>query len=230
MRLFGFGLFACLIQGLAALSVQAALPPDIEASIKKFIQKSPSVNGLRVEIDFNDPNQAFPACLGGVIEVASPPGVTRLWGRTTIQVRCAKAAWMINVPVNIHAYGDYVIAGRYLPMGQRIDMGDIRVIEGDLSTLPDDVLRTPKASYERVLVRPVQMGSPIGLNDLKESSVIKVGDPVRIQLMGKDFQVSGEGTAQTAGLVGDMVRIRLLDGQILQGKVLRPGVVGINME
>jgi flagella basal body P-ring formation protein FlgA len=48
--------------------------------------------------------------------------------------------------------------------------------------------------------------------------------------MGKDFQVSGEGTAQTAGLVGDMVRIRLLDGQILQGKVLRPGVVGINME
>jgi flagella basal body P-ring formation protein FlgA len=123
-----------------------------------------------------------------------------------------------------------VIAGRYLPMGQRIDMGDIRVIEGDLSTLPDDVLRTPKASYERVLVRPVQMGSPIGLNDLKESSVIKVGDPVRIQLMGKDFQVSGEGTAQTAGLVGDMVRIRLLDGQILQGKVLRPGVVGINME
>jgi flagella basal body P-ring formation protein FlgA len=137
---------------------------------------------------------------------------------------------MINVPVNIHAYGDYVIAGRYLPMGQRIDMGDIRVIEGDLSTLPDDVLRTPKASYERVLVRPVQMGSPIGLNDLKESSVIKVGDPVRIQLMGKDFQVSGEGTAQTAGLVGDMVRIRLLDGQILQGKVLRPGVVGINME
>ena len=230
MRFFGFGLFACLIQCLAAISVQAALPPDIEASIKKFIQKSPSVNGLRVEIDFYAPNQAFPACLGGVIEVASPPGVTRLWGRTTIQVRCAKAAWMINVPVNIHAYGDYVIAGRYLPMGQKIDIGDIRVIEGDLSTLPDDVLRSPKAGYERILVRPVQMGSPIGLNDLKESSVIKVGDPVRIQLMGKDFQVSGEGTAQTAGLVGDMVRVRLLDGQILQGKVLRPGVVGINME
>lgn len=230
MRWFGYALFACLIQCFAALSVQASLPPDIEASIKKYIQKSPSVNGLRVEIDFSNPNQTFPACLGGSIEILSPPGVTRLWGRTTIQVRCAKAAWMINVPVNIRAYGDYVIAGRYLPMGQKIEIGDIRVIEGDLSTLPDDVLRTPKASYERVLVRPVQMGSPIGLNDLKESSVIKVGDPVRIQLMGKDFQVTGEGTAQTAGLLGDMVRIRLIDGQILQGKVLRPGVVGVNME
>jgi flagella basal body P-ring formation protein FlgA len=230
MRLIGFALFACLTQFFSAPVAQAALPPDIEASIKRFIQKSPSVNGLRVEIEFNDSNQTFPACLGGTIEVASPPGVNRLWGRTTVQVRCAKAAWMINVPVNIRAFGDYVVAGRYLPMGQRIEMGDIRVIEGDLSTLPDDVLRSPKASYERILVRPVQMGSPIGLNDLKESSVIKIGDPVRIQLIGKDFQVSGEGTAQTAGLVGDMVRIRLLDGQILQGKVLRPGVVGINME
>jgi len=230
MRLLSFALFACLIPCFAMPSAQAALPPDIEASIKRYIQKSPSVSGLRVEIDFSDPNQAFPACLGGTIEILSPPGVTRLWGRTTIQVRCAKAAWMINVPVNIRAYGDYVIAGRYLPMGQRIEIGDIRVIEGDLSTLPDDVLRTPKASYERVLVRPVQMGSPIGLNDLRESSVIKIGDPVRIQLMGKDFQVSGEGTDQTAGLVGVMVRIRLLDGQILQGKVLRPGVVSINME
>jgi flagella basal body P-ring formation protein FlgA len=137
---------------------------------------------------------------------------------------------MINVPVHIRAFGDYVVAGRYLPMGQKVEIGDIRVIEGDLSTLPDDVLRNPKAAYERALVRPLQMGSPIGLNDLKESSVIKIGDPVRIQLMGRDFQVSGEGTAQTAGLVGDMVRVRLLDGQILQGKVLRPGVIGINME
>lgn len=230
MRFFRTTFFACLIQCLGVVSAQAALPPDIEVSIKKYIQKSPSVNGLRVEVEINDSNQTIPACLGGTIEIASPPGVLRLWGRTTIQVRCAKAAWMINVPVHIRAFGDYVVAGRYLPMGQKVEIGDIRVIEGDLSTLPDDVLRNPKAAYERALVRPLQMGSPIGLNDLKESSVIKVGDPVRIQLMGKDFQVSGEGTAQTAGLVGDMVRVRLLDGQILQGKVLRPGVIGINME
>jgi len=76
----------------------------------------------------------------------------------------------------------------------------------------------------------LQMGMPIGLNDLKESAVIKVGDPVRIQLTGKDFQVSGEGVAQTTGMIGDMVRVRLSDGQVLQGKVLRPGIIGVNME
>ena len=74
------------------------------------------------------------------------------------------------------------------------------------------------------------MGSPIGLNDLKETSVVKAGDPVRLILTGKDFEVSGEGTAQSAGMVGDMVRVRLADGQVLQGRVLRPSVVMVNVE
>jgi flagella basal body P-ring formation protein FlgA len=229
MRLFGFALFACLIQCFLGAPAQAALPPDVDASIKRYIQKSPSVNGLRVEFELTEPNQVIPACLGGSIEILTPVGV-RLWGRSTLQLRCAKASWMVNVPLNIHAYGDYVVASRYLPFGQKIESGDIRLIEGDLSVLPDDVLRTPRAAYDKVLGRPLQMGSPIGLNDLKESSVIKVGDPVLIQLVGNGFQVSGEGTAQTTGMVGDMVRVRLVDGQVLQGRVLRPGVIGVNVE
>ena len=216
---------------LATLSqaLHAALPPDIDQAIKRFIQKSPTVNGLRVETEWLEPNLTIPACLGGSVEILAPTGA-RLWGRSMIQLRCTKAAWLINVPVNIHAYGDYVVASRYLPFGQKLEIGDIRVIEGDLTVLPDDVLRNPRAAYERILGKSLQMGMPIGLNDLKESAVIKVGDPVRIQLTGKDFQVSGEGIAQTPGMIGDMVRVRLSDGQVLQGKVLRPGIISVNME
>ena len=218
-----------LMLWLLAISAQATMTPDLEASIKRYIQKSPSVNGLRVEVQLIEPNQMIPPCIGGSIEIITPPGV-RLWGRSTLQLRCAKASWMVNVPLNIRAFGDYVVASRYLPFGQKLESGDIRVIEGDLSVLPDDVLRTPRAAYDKVLGRPLQMGAPIGLNDLKESAVVKSGDPVLIQLVGKGFQVSGEGTAQSSGMVGDMVRVRLMDGQTLQGRVLRPGVVGVNLE
>jgi flagella basal body P-ring formation protein FlgA len=125
MRFFGTTFFACLIQCLGVVSAQAALPPDLEASMKRFIQKSPSVNGLRVELELIEPNQVIPACLGGSIEILTPPGV-RLWGRSTLQLRCAKASWMLNVPVNIRAYGDYVVASRYLPFGQKIENGGQR--------------------------------------------------------------------------------------------------------
>jgi flagella basal body P-ring formation protein FlgA len=207
----------------------ATIPPDIEKDIKRFVQKSPNVNGLRVEVEFLEANLNMPTCTGGTVEISAAPG-TRIWGKTTLQLRCAKAAWMINVPLNVHVFGDYVVASRYLPFGSKLDQADMRVIEGDLSLVPDDVLRSPKIAYERALSKSMQMGSPIGLNDLKESSVIKAGDPVRLILTGRDFEVSGEGVAQTPGIVGDMVRVRLADGQVLQGKVLRQSVVMINVE
>ena len=225
MRFWGIILTAFFL----GTSAQAALAPDLDKEITRFIQKSPSVNGLRVQVEQVDPNIAVPACIGGAIEISTQPGA-RVWGRTTLQLRCAKAGWMVNVPFNIRVFGDYVVASRYLPFGQKIEPGDIRVIEGELNLLPDDVLRNPKAAYDRVLSRSLQMGSPLGLNDLKESSVIKVGDPVRLVLSGKDFEVSGEGIAQTSGMIGDMVRVRLADGQVLQGKVLRPSVVRVTIE
>ena len=225
MRFWGIILTAFFL----GTSAQAALAPDLDKEITRFIQKSPSVNGLRVQVEQVDPNIAVPACIGGAIEISTQPGA-RVWGRTTLQLRCAKAGWMVNVPFNIRVFGDYVVASRYLPFGQKIEPGDIRVIEGELNLLPDDVLRTPKGAYDRLLNRSLQMGSPIGLNDLRESSVIKVGDPVRLVLSGKDFEVSGEGIAQTSGMIGDMVRVRLADGQVLQGKVLRPSVVRVTIE
>jgi flagella basal body P-ring formation protein FlgA len=225
MRFWGMILAAYFL----GTSAQAAIAPEVEREITRFIQSSPSVNGLRVQADLVEPNIVVPACVGGSIEISTQPGA-RVWGRTTLQLRCAKAAWMINVPFNIRVFGSYVVASQYLAFGQKIEPSDLRVTEGDLTLLPDDVLRTPKAAYDRVLGRSIQMGSPIGLNDLKESSVIKVGDPVRLVLKGKDFEVSGEGVAQTSGMIGDMVRVRLADGQVLQGKVLRPSVVVVTVE
>ena len=225
MRFWGIILTAFFL----GTSAQAALAPDLDKEITRFIQKSPSVNGLRVQAEQVDPNIVVPACIGGAIEISTQPGA-RVWGRTNLQLRCAKAGWMVNIPFNIRVFGDYVVASRYLPFGQKIESTDIRVIEGELNLLPDDVLRNPKAAYDRVLSRSLQMGSPIGLNDLRESSVIKVGDPIRLILIGKDFEVSGEGIAQTAGMIGDMVRVRLVDGQVLQGKVLRSSVVAVLIE
>jgi len=225
MRFWGILLTAYFL----GTSAQAALTPDLDKEITRFIQKSPSVNGLRVQIEQLDPNIVVPACIGGVIEISAQPGA-RVWGRTILQLRCARAGWMVNIPLNIRVFGDYVVASRYLPFGQKIESGDIRIIEGELNLLPDDVLRTPKGAYDRILSRPLQMGSPIGLNDLREASVVKVGDPVRLVLTGKDFEVSGEGIAQTSGMLGDMVRVRLADGQVLQGKVLRPSVVRVTIE
>jgi flagella basal body P-ring formation protein FlgA len=205
------------------------IPLEVQNNIRRFIQKSPTVLGFRTEVDFLDPSMNLPSCQGGSSVVLSAPNV-RLWGRSLVQVRCLKAAWLYNIPLMIRVYGDYVVSTRYLQPGNRLSSSDMRISHGDLTSVPDDVIRTPKEADDRVLTRPIQMGMPIGLNDLRETAVIKVGDPVTILLKGRDFQVTGSGTAQTQGMINDMVRVRLNDGQVLQGKVIRPGVVEMTLD
>jgi len=134
------------------------------------------------------------------------------------------------VPLMVRVYGDYVISTRYLQAGNRLSSSDMRVINGDLTSVQDDVIRAPKEADDRVLTRPIQMGMPIGLNDLRETAVIRIGDPVTILLKGRDFQVTGSGVAQSQGMINDMVRVRLNDGQVLQGKIIRPGVVEMTLD
>ena len=205
------------------------IPVEVQNNIRRFVQKSPAISGFRTEVDFLDPSMNLPTCPGGTIEVLSAPNV-RLWGRSLIQLRCLKAAWLYNIPLIVRVYGDYVISTRYLQAGNRLSSSDMRVINGDLTSVQDDVIRAPKEADDRVLTRPIQMGMPIGLNDLRETAVIKVGDPVTIVLKGRDFQVTGSGVAQTQGMINDMVRVRLNDGQVLQGKVISPGVVEMTLD
>ena len=73
MRGFRLPIFICCLHWFLAISAQAALAPDLEASIKRYIQKSPTVNGLRVEVQLIEPNQVIPACIGGTIEIITPP-------------------------------------------------------------------------------------------------------------------------------------------------------------
>ncbi|NBP93742.1 MAG: hypothetical protein EBU48_06755, partial [Burkholderiaceae bacterium] len=69
------------------------IPLEVQNNIRRFIQKSPTVLGFRTEVDFLDPSMNLPSCQGGSIEVLSAPNV-RLWGRSLVQVRCLKAAWL----------------------------------------------------------------------------------------------------------------------------------------
>ena len=213
---------------LLAQNAIANIPPDVDVAIKRFVARNPMVAGMQTEVEYIDQNPTIQAC-PEKIEVGSQPGI-RLWGRTSVQLRCRKLAWTYNLAIRVRVIGDYVVAGRYLQGNVKVAQGDLRVVQGDLTDLTDDVLRSVKDGYNRILVRPVQAGMPIGLNDLREPAVIAIGDPVRILISGKDFEVTGEGVAQTSGMVGDTVKVKLYDGQTISGKILRAGVVVVNTQ
>jgi flagella basal body P-ring formation protein FlgA len=218
------GIVATLLIGRYAI----ALPPELEQSIKRYVAKSPMVAGLQTEIEFLDTAPNLQSC-PEKIEISMQPG-TRLWGRSNLELRCNKLAWTYNLAIKVRVLGDYVVANRYLQFGVKLAKGDLNVVRGDLAELPDDVLRNPKDAYDRLLTRSIQMGMKIGLNDLKEAAVISIGDPVRVLVYGQDFEVTGDGVAESAGMIGDTVRVKLYDGQAISGKVRSQGVVVVRTQ
>jgi flagella basal body P-ring formation protein FlgA len=219
---FGIGFAG---QGLA----QTQIPLELDKSIRQLVSKHPTVAGLKVDVEYLDSKVKIPSC-SGPIDVALPARV-RPWGRVTLQLRCKTGkGWFLSLPIKVSIYGEYVLTTRFIQSGYKISQADLRIAEGDLSAMPDDLIRSVGEAVGRQVLRPIQAGSYISLNNLKEPSVIRVGDRVRVRVIGLSFQATGEGVAQTAGSVNEIIKVRLPDGQVLQGKISAPGVVEINIE
>ncbi len=206
----------------------AALTPEFEQIIKRYVAKNPMVANLQTEVEFLDPAPNLQSC-PEKLEISLQPG-TRLWGRTNLELRCKKLAWTYNLSIKVRVMGEYVVANRYLQANIKLSKGDLNTVQGDLAELPDDVLRFTKDAYGRVLTRPIQMGMKLSLNDIKELSVVSQGDRVSVVITGPSFEATGDGVAMSAGMIGDAVTVKLLDGQTVTGRVKEQGVVVVKTQ
>jgi flagella basal body P-ring formation protein FlgA len=130
----------------------------------------------------------------------------------------------------VGAKRSHLAASRALQAGSTLDVGEFVTVESDWSSLPDDVVTEPDQVLGRTLVRSIAAGTPLSLNLLRQTSVIKTGERVRVQMSGSNFVVSGEGQALQAGAIGEQVRIKMANGQAVSATVLRQGVVEVRID
>lgn len=202
------------------------LPPEILARITKMVRSHPSLDGLKVEVRVGRTRQRLGECPNPPEVVLATPKA-RPWGSFSVVVRCPKPFWGVTVAVQTRVFGPQVVAKRYLAQGTRLKADDLEVVSTDITRTPVDLARSIEEVQGKVLGQPLAQGANVVLNILREPSVIKVGEGVRVQIQGKGFQASGEGVAMSAGAIGDSIRVRMPDGQQVSGRVARAGVVEV---
>jgi flagella basal body P-ring formation protein FlgA len=69
----------------------------------------------------------------------------------------------------------------------------------------------------RHLARAVAAGEPLRAADLRPRQWFAAGDSVKIVAVGAGFSVSGDGQALSAGIEGQLVRVRTDNGRIVSG-------------
>lgn len=222
-----------LIWGLATASMaqpSAMVQPSVMAQapvtaspsadpVRDFIHKSipASQSGMRIDVSVGqlDPRLRLAPC--GRIEPYLLPG-TRLWGRTSIGVRCLEGAqWSVSLPVTVSVHGPALVAAEPLAAGSAAAMAPVRIEETELTREPGTPLTDPAQLVGRSLIRPIAAGQVIRMEHLRVQPTVAAGDPVRIEMMGRGFVVQAEGYALVAGGEGQPVRARTENGRIVAG-------------
>lgn len=157
------------------------------------------------------------------------PNGGRLWGRTTIGVKCiAPTPWTIYVRATVQVIAEYVVTAAPLAQGQVIGPNDITKVKGDLSNLPNGIITDPAQAIGRTANISLALGAPIRQDTLRSNRVVQQGQAVRVVSTGPGFQITTEARALTNGSEGQMVQAKTSAGQVVSGIAKSGGILEIN--
>lgn len=222
---------AILLTGLSSLlplTVSAYQDPvPVKHAVEDYLRIQ--TKGLPGSVSYSvgsiDPGNQLPPCAGFLVKQEAG----RLWGRVNLTVQCqAGATWSIYVPVQIKVFGNYLVARRNLARGQILTENDLETRQGDLTEQPGTMLESPSLALGKILDVSLAAGQPLRTDALRAPFVVQQGQRVTLISGGPGFSVSSEGVAINNATEGQVVRVRLANGQTISGLAKGNGVVEIN--
>ncbi|OWY30943.1 flagella basal body P-ring formation protein FlgA [Herbaspirillum robiniae] len=233
-----FATLALLGCGLAASAVAVAQNDpnspqrqnlqELQQTAEQFLKSQTSglPGSVTVTVDPVDSRLNLAYCIE---PQAFMPNGARLWGRTTIGIKCvAPSPWTVYVRANVQVISDYLVAAVPLAQGQTISAGDITRVRGDMSSLPSGVVTEESQAVGRVAAMSVRAGTPLRMDAIRNQRVVQQGQPVRVVSNGPGFQISTEARALTNANEGQMAQARTAAGQVVSGVAKAGGILEIN--
>jgi flagella basal body P-ring formation protein FlgA len=217
-----------LTQGAAA---QEPAGRQEHASLRQTVEQylRTQANGLpgtvSIALGAIDPRLSLPACTAP--EAFLPPGA-RVWGRTTVGVRCrAPSPWTVYISATVRVHGEYIATAAPLIPGQSIGPKDIAKVRGDLTALPPGIVTDPSQALGRTVVIALPAGTPLRQDGLRSQQAIRQGQTVRVESSGPGFTVSSEARALNNANEGEVAQARAANGQMVSGVARIGGVVEV---
>ncbi|KYC29320.1 Flagella basal body P-ring formation protein FlgA [Sterolibacterium denitrificans] len=220
-------LLLLLLIGSPALAQQD--PAPVGKAVEDFLRIQ--TQGLPGQVEFEmtalDPRNNLASCAQLDVSLA---GGARLWGRSSVMVRCLDAGgWRIHVPVTIRVIGDYLLTARALTTGQLVTSADLARSNGDLTSLPNGILTDEEQAIGRTAALSIPAGRPLRGDMLRQPLAVQQNQSVKVISSGPGFQVAGnDGRALNAGAEGQVVQVRMANGRIVSGIARAGGIVEIN--
>ncbi len=185
------------------------------------LRPAAGVAPLRMEVSVGALDSRLKLAPCARIEPYVPVG-TRLWGKTRLGLRCLEgsAKWNVFLPVAIRAWGPaWVIRGDVAP-GAVLTEGDAVEAEVDWADDRSAIIANPAQWVGQVAARALTTGQALRQGMTRAAQVFQAGAQVRVVAQGAGFQISSDGLALSAGVVGQLARVKMDNGRVMSGVVL----------
>ena len=208
------------VLSLFASVAQSALPQDIN---QYFRQIHGEKNSISIEI--KTPIDRWPNCEKPQI---SPAVGGRNMGNVSLPVQCGKKKQFMQLTVNV--MGQYYVATRNISRGEIVEFVDIGTKKGLLHKLPAGAATDKIAVRGTIALRNISAGQTLTNSMLRRPWAIKSGQTVFVFATGDNFSVKYEGRAINNAVTGGNLRVRLVNGQVVNGEALENGSVKVALK
>ncbi len=225
-----------LLGAVPAAWAQAAEPEFVQGARQWLNQaaaglSASSIAPLRVEVSVGSLDNRLQLAPCAKVEPYLPAG-SKLWGRTRIGLRCVDGAarWNVYLPVTVKAYGKAWVVKGNLPTGAVLNAGDLMQAEVDWAEdAVNAVLADPTQWLGQSTTRPLVTGQALRQGMVRSPQVFPAGAQVRVVAAGPGFEITADGQAISAGVVGQPARVRMDNGRVMSGMVLDTRTVKLEL-
>ncbi len=217
-----------LTLGLGLAGAQTFAPAsegnDVYASAQRWLTDSLAQQGrdlplrLEVEVGQLDPRLNLAPCQQ--IQPYLPPNV-RLWGRARLGLRCVQGPtkWNVFLPITVKAWGPaWVIKSQIVP-GTTLTEADAMATEVDWAENYSPIVANQADWVGKTATRMLSAGQALRQGMVKDPQVFQSGAQVRVVVVGTGFEIVSRAQALSAGVVGQGAKVRMDNGQVVNGTV-----------
>ncbi len=212
---------------LLSSTAQAATPEALRELAERFLRERAQGIAGQVNISVATPSPRNPLANCKQPE-AFVPAAQKNWGHITVGLRCSETpAASLYLSASVSVIGSYVVMARPVAGGQAIGIDDVRLVEGELSSLPGDILTQLDRVIGRHARQALNSGQSLRSVYLLATVNVRAGQEVKVIARGKGFTVANGGRALNTAMQGEVTRVRLDNGRVIVGVLGADGIVEV---
>lgn len=231
VRACALGVLAVAGSGVALAQAAADPSTDLGPLTQRWLDDAMARNQaaglpLRMEVSVGSLDSRLRLAPCARVEPYLPTGA-RLWGRTRLGLRCVEGptAWNVFLPVTVKAFGPAWVLTGPVAAGTVLSAQDAMEAEVDWAEESAPVMANPEMWVGQVAARSLVAGQALRQSMVRAPQLFRAGAQVKVLAQGPGYAVASAGQAMSAGVAGQIVRIRMDNGRIISGTVNESGTV-----